>query len=152
MVSDSGLKPNNTKGRIADRRFALDFCKKGEKHEYFAEDDDKFEKPLVILVNENSASASEVFSGAIQDEKAGTLIGTKTFGKGIVQGIFDLGDGSALKITTAKYYTPKGRNIHGKGLTPDVEVKLEDKTEKLSDGKTEVDNQLKAAWDYLEKK
>lgn len=123
--------------------------KKGEKHEYFAEDKDEFTKPLVILVNENSASASEVFSGAIQDEKAGTLIGTQTFGKGIVQGIFDLGDGSALKITTAKYYTPKGRNIHGKGLTPDVEVKLEEKTETLSDGKTKVDNQLKTAWEYL---
>ncbi|MBR1741453.1 MAG: hypothetical protein IJ733_06195, partial [Lachnospiraceae bacterium] len=97
-------------------------------------------------------SASEVFSGALQDEGVGTLIGTQTFGKGIVQGIFDLGDGSALKITTAKYYTPKGRNIHGKGLTPDVKAELEEKPVKLSDGKTEVDSQMKAAWDYLEKK
>jgi carboxyl-terminal processing protease len=80
------------------------------------------------------------------------LIGTQTFGKGIVQGIFALDDGSAVKMTTAKYYTPKGRNIHGKGLTPDVEVKLSDQVQKLPESGSKVDNQLKAAWDYLQKK
>lgn len=123
--------------------------KNGKKQEYKAEDPDKFDKPLVILVNENSASASEVFSGAIQDENVGKLAGTKTFGKGIVQGIFSLDDGSAVKMTTAKYYTPKGRNIHGKGLTPDIEVELSDEKEKLPVSGKEVDNQLKAAYDYL---
>ena len=126
--------------------------KAGHKKEYYAEDSDSFDKPLVILVNGNSASASEVFSGAIQDENVGTLIGTKTFGKGIVQGIFSLDDGSALKMTTAKYYTPKGRNIHKKGLEPDIEVELKEGEETLSDGKTRVDNQLKRAYDYLEEK
>lgn len=123
--------------------------KSGKKQEYMAEDPDEFDKPLAILVNENSASASEVFCGAIQDENAGKLIGTTTFGKGIVQGVFGLDDGSAVKMTTAKYYTPKGRNIHGKGLTPDIEVELTDKVEKLPVSGKEVDNQLKEAYDYL---
>lgn len=123
--------------------------KDGEKQEFFAEDQDEFKKPLVILVNENSASASEVFSGAIQDEKAGTLVGTQTYGKGIVQSMFDLGDGTGLKMTTAKYYTPKGRDIHGKGLTPDVKAELTEEISTLSDGKTKVDSQMKAAHDYL---
>lgn len=123
--------------------------KQGKKEEYSATNDDAFTKPLVILVNENSASASEVFSGAIQDNGTGKLIGTKTFGKGIVQTIFPLSDGSALKMTTAKYYTPKGRNIHGKGLTPDIEVELSEQTEKLPKSETKVDNQLKKAFDYL---
>lgn len=124
--------------------------KDGNRKDYAATDDDEFQKPLVILVNENSASASEVFSGAIQDLKKGTLIGTTTFGKGIVQGIFSLKDGSALKMTMARYYTPLGRNIHGKGLEPDVKVELSEDIETLSDGKTKVDNQLKEAIDYLE--
>ncbi len=123
--------------------------KDGKKQEFFAEDQDAFEKPLVILVNENSASASEVFSGAIQDEEAGALVGVQTYGKGIVQSMFDLGDGTGLKMTTAKYYTPKGRNIHGKGLTPDVKAELTEVISTLSDGKTKVDSQMKAAHDYL---
>lgn len=123
--------------------------KAGEKTEYKAEDDDSFEKPLAILVNGNSASASEVFCGAIQDKKAGVLIGTQTFGKGIVQGIFSLDDGSAVKMTTARYYTPNGRNIHGKGLTPDKKVELSEKVEKLPESGLKVDNQVKAAYDYL---
>lgn len=125
--------------------------KQGKKQEYFAQDEEQFTKPLVVLVNGNSASASEVFSGAIQDEKAGILMGTQTYGKGIVQTIFELEDKSALKLTTAKYYTPSGRNIHGKGLTPDVQAELSEKMEKLPDGKTEVDSQMKAAWEYLTK-
>ncbi len=125
--------------------------KTGKKYEFFAQEDDEFTKPLVILVNENSASASEVFAGAMQDKGTGVLMGTQTFGKGIVQTIFELEDKSALKLTTAKYYTPLGRNIHGKGLTPDVKVELSEKLETLSDGKTEVDSQLKKAWEYLKK-
>lgn len=123
--------------------------KGGNKQEYNAKDPDKFDKPLVVLVNGKSASASEVFSGALQDKKAGKLLGTKTFGKGIVQGIFALQDGSAVKMTTSKYYTPNGRNIHGKGLTPDIEVELSEKLEKLPVSGKKVDNQIKAAYDYL---
>ena len=78
-------------------------------------------------------------------------MGTQTFGKGIVQGIFSLDDGSAVKMTTSKYYTPNGKNIHGTGLTPDVEVELSDKAEKLPISGKKVDNQIKAAYDYLTK-
>ena len=77
--------------------------------------------PLVVLVNENSASAAEIFSGAVKDHGVGTLVGTTTFGKGIVQQTFSLGDGSAVKLTTSRYYTPNGVNIQGTGITPDVE-------------------------------
>lgn len=123
--------------------------KSGHKEEYMAEDDDCFDKPLAILVNENSASASEVFSGAIQDKETGVLVGTTTYGKGIVQGVFALEDGSAVKMTTARYYTPNGRNIHGKGLTPDIEVELSEEWQKLPESGLKVDNQLKAAYDHL---
>ena len=77
---------------------------------------------MVILVNGNSASAAEIFSGALQDYKVAKLVGTTTFGKGIVQQIFNLSDGSAVKMTISKYYTPSGRCIHGTGLDPDIEV------------------------------
>jgi len=84
---------------------------------YSSTDEEKFVKPLAVLINGNSASASEVFAGAIQDYGTGELIGTTSFGKGIVQTIFGLNDGTAVKLTTSEYFTPKGRNIHGKGLT-----------------------------------
>lgn len=78
--------------------------------------------PMVVLQNENSASASEIFAGAIQDFGAGKIVGAQSFGKGIVQQIVPLNDGSAIKLTIEKYYTPSGKNIHGKGITPDVKV------------------------------
>ncbi len=130
--------------------------KNGQGEEYYATDDKKVDIPIVVLVNENSASASEVFSGALQDYGAAKLVGTKTFGKGIVQTIFDLQDGTALKMTTAKYYTPKGRNIHGKGLTPDIEVKNTSSKQTDSSVKLSVkqlikqDNQLQKAIEVLE--
>ena len=77
---------------------------------------------LAVLVNGNSASASEIFAGAVKDYGVGTLIGTKTFGKGIVQSLFPLPDGSAVKITVSRYYTPAGNNIHEVGITPDIVV------------------------------
>ena len=81
--------------------------------------------PMAVLINENSASASEIFAGAIKDYGYGTLIGTTTFGKGIVQSIIPLEDGSALKVTMAKYFTPKGNYIHGVGISPDIELEYE---------------------------
>lgn len=122
--------------------------KRGERKEYFAEEDDTLEKPIAILVNGNSASASEVFSGALQDYEKAVLIGTTTFGKGIVQSVFDLHDGTALKLTTAEYFTPKGRNIHGKGLEPDVTVELNGETTQLK-GDVKIDNQVESARKYL---
>lgn len=79
-------------------------------------------KPLVLLVNKYTASASEITAGAVQDYRAGTLVGTKTFGKGVVQSLYTMPDRGALKITTARYVTPKGRDIHHKGIVPDVVV------------------------------
>ena len=80
--------------------------------------------PLVVLVNENSASASEIFAGAVKDTGRGTLVGTQTFGKGLVQRLFTLPDGSGLNITIQKYYTPNGTSIHGVGIEPDEVVQL----------------------------
>ncbi len=90
---------------------------------YEYSDENYLAMPLVVLVNENSASASEVLSGAIKDFGVGKLVGEKTFGKGVVQNTFKLSDGSGVKITMAKYYTPNGICIHGKGIEPDYKIK-----------------------------
>lgn len=126
--------------------------KNGEKEVYRSTDKESFDKPVVILVNENSASASEVFSGAMQDYNKAVLLGTTTFGKGIVQTVFDLPDGTALKLTTAKYYTPKGRNIHGTGLEPDIPVTPDDTKYTLEKSGLTIDNQLQRAVEYLKNK
>lgn len=119
--------------------------KNGKKSEYNATGTDQFDKPMVILVNGNSASAAEIFSGALQDYKVAKLVGTTTFGKGIVQQIFNLSDGSAVKMTISKYYTPSGRCIHGTGLEPDIEVYLPDELKnQVSIDKSE-DTQLQKA-------
>ncbi|ROR31641.1 carboxyl-terminal processing protease [Mobilisporobacter senegalensis] len=119
--------------------------KNGNKQEDYAKKEDEFNKPLVILVNENTASASEIFAGAIQDYEKGTIVGTKTFGKGIVQSVIPLYDDSAVKLTVAKYFTPKGRNIHGIGIEPDVSVELDEKLRQKPLIKKEEDNQLQKA-------
>ena len=77
-----------------------------------------------MLINEGSASASEILAGAVQDTQVGILVGNTTFGKGIVQNVYFLSDGAGLKLTTAKYLTPNERDIHGKGVKPDIEVNL----------------------------
>jgi len=88
-------------------------------------------KPIVVLVDDGSASASEILSGALQDNKRAVVVGTKTFGKGLVQSVRGLGDGSALAVTIAKYLTPSGRDINKHGIDPDVEYKLTDDQRKF---------------------
>lgn len=119
------------------------------KREDYTSDSNCLDCPIAVLVNENSASASEIFAGAIKDYNYGTLIGTKTFGKGIVQTVFPLEDGDAVKITTAKYYTPKGNYIHEVGIEPDIEL-----TYKYSGPEDEAydmkyDNQVQKAIEVL---
>ncbi len=117
---------------------------------YNSTDEQKFTKPLVLIVNGYSASASEIFAGAIKDYGIGTLVGTNTYGKGIVQRMFPLDDGSAVKVTIAKYFTPKGNDIHKIGIKPDIEVEFDSAKYKESNG--EEDNQLDAAINEMLKK
>ena len=118
--------------------------KNGKKEEYNSDDEHQFDKPLAVLMNGNSASASEIFAGAIQDYGLGQIVGTQSYGKGVVQSIFDLKDGTSVKLTIAKYYTPKGRNIDGEGITPDVQVEYEP-----DENNPEADNQLDKAIEVL---
>lgn len=97
----------------------------GPDPRYPKDDNHQMDMPIAVLVNGNSASASEVFAGALQDYEWAKLVGTTTFGKGIVQSLIRLDDGSAVKVTTSHYYTPSGFDLHKKGLEPDVEVELE---------------------------
>lgn len=115
--------------------------KDGNREEEWALDDDRIDVPMAVLVNGNTASASEIFTGALKDYGEAEIIGTTTFGKGIVQSIIPLSDGSAVKLTSAKYYTPSGVCIHGTGIEPDKVVEY--------DREAEEDNQLRAAMDYL---
>ena len=124
--------------------------KNGKRTEYTSDEEHQFTKPLAVLVNGNSASASEIFAGAIQDYGIGTIVGTTTFGKGIVQKIFYLSDGTGLKLTMAKYYTPKGHDIHKKGIKPDVEVELDEDLQNQSSISHEEDNQLQKAVSVLQ--
>ena len=123
--------------------------KYGKRVDEDATDSDSFDKPVAILVNGNSASASEVFSGAMKDYKAANLVGTKTFGKGIVQSIVPFGDGTAMKVTVSKYYTPNGVNIHGTGIEPDVVVELSKDATKNGKYDRKNDNQLDKALDVV---
>lgn len=139
-----GLKEKNIKGLVLDLRQNpggyIDQCvqvadelldeglivyteDKEKKREDYKSKNGKLEAPFVVLIDEGSASASEIVSGAIKDRKAGLLIGTKSFGKGLVQSIEQLKDGSGMKLTTQKYYTPNGISINKKGIQPDIEIK-----------------------------
>lgn len=116
---------------------------------YPKDDNHEVDVPLAVLVNGNSASASEVFTGAIQDYEAGVVVGTQTFGKGIVQSLLPLGDGTAIKLTTAHYYTPSGFDLHGVGLAPDVEVELDEELRTKAVVEKSEDNQILAAIEAL---
>ena len=122
--------------------------KEGNRKEYASDGSKELDIPLVVLVNEYSASASEILAGAIQDYNKGTLIGTTTYGKGIVQQIQTLDDGTALKLTISAYYTPAGRNIHGIGIEPDIELEYD---YELSEEEG-IDNQVEKAIEILEVK
>ena len=125
--------------------------KYGQKEEHFSNTDATVDVPIAVLMNGNSASASEVFGGCLQDYGKAILVGTQSFGKGIVQTILPLGDGSGIKVTISSYFTPKGRNIHKKGLTPDVEVELKDELKKLNSIPIGDDNQIQKAVEELKK-
>ena len=125
--------------------------KKGKKEEFKSDSGKTVDVPMVVLVNGNTASASEIMTGCLKDYKKATVVGTTTYGKGIVQTILPLTDGSAFKFTIAKYYTPKGTDIHEKGIKPDVEVKLSDKQWKKAQTDEKADKQLKKAIEILKK-
>lgn len=118
--------------------------KYGNTEEITCDGKHEFTKPLAVLVNQYSASAAEIFSGAIQDYGTGTIVGMTTYGKGVVQQLMDLGDGTCLKVTIAEYYTPSGRSINGTGVTPDVEVEYE-----YDENNPEADNQLDRALEVV---
>lgn len=118
--------------------------KNGNTEEMTCDGENEFTKPLAVLVNGYSASASEIFSGAVQDYGTGTIVGTTTYGKGVVQQLISLGDGTCLKVTIAEYYTPSGRSINGVGVTPDVEVEYQ-----YDQNNPEADNQLDKAVEVL---
>jgi len=148
-----------TKGR--DNKQEMEFRVKERKP--------RTDYPMVILVDQGSASASEIVAGALQDHKRAVLVGMKTFGKGSVQTVIPLSDGSAIRLTTSKYYTPNGRSIHGQGIMPDIVVelkpvkkedlskqspeevfeKLEEQPKEPSVKKEEYDNQLQSAIDVI---
>ena len=169
MEALDGLKASGMKGMILDLRSnpggnlstVVDIArnllpegiivytedKEGHRVTYRSKGENEFRLPLVVLVDMNSASASEILAGAIQDCGKGTLIGTTTFGKGIVQSVEPLKDGSAIKLTISSYFTPNGRNIHGIGIEPDIICEFDGSG--YYDAENPVDNQLEKAKEVL---
>ena len=126
--------------------------KNGNRSEETCDGKNPLDMPLAVLVNGNSASASEIFAGAVKDYGIGTIVGTTTYGKGVVQSIRQLSDGSAVKLTIANYYTPKGNSINKTGIRPDVEVELSPELLNQEEITHEEDNQLQAALNSLNAK
>lgn len=167
------LKKKDVKGIIMDLRNnpggLLDVCvdiadeflgegvvvytetRNGEK-EYLKSDKKKTDIPLVLLINEGSASASEIMAGAMRDKERAVLIGTKTFGKGIVQRIKQLPDGSGFKLTVSEYFTPNGTSIHDVGIEPDIVVELPEDIEEIGIENLKEDTQLQKALEVIRNK
>jgi carboxyl-terminal processing protease len=119
------------------------------KKEYMDSDANKVDYPFVILVNKGSASASEILTGAVKDTKSGVIIGTTTFGKGLVQDVRELTDGTGFKLTISQYYTPNGEYIHGKGIEPNIVVDLPEELKEKVEITDEEDTQLQKALEVL---
>lgn len=163
-LDDQGMKGlvidlrNNTGGNLSTVVDMVDMLlsegkivsikdKNGNGEIYTADKDCRLNVPLVVLTNGYSASASEIFAGAVQDHGIGKLVGTTTYGKGIVQNIYSLGDGTSFKVTSSEYFTPNGRNIHGIGIEPDVVIEYE-----YDEENPDYDNQLEKAIEVLKEK
>lgn len=119
--------------------------KSGKEEDFTSDEEHQIDIPMTVLVNQYSASASEIFAGAIQDYDLGAIVGTQTYGKGVVQQIFDLKDGTCVKLTIAKYFTAKGQDIDGKGIIPDVAIDYQ-----ADENNPEADNQLNKAIETLQ--
>ncbi len=126
--------------------------KNGGRQEYVSSGNTALACPLAVLINGDSASASEILAGAIKDYEYGTLIGTTTYGKGIVQSVFQLEDGDAVKLTTAKYFTPKGNYIHEVGIDPDIALEYEYLDPEGEEYELQYDNQVQKAVEVLREK
>ena len=126
--------------------------KNGNRSEETCDGKNPLNMPLAVLVNGNSASASEIFAGAVKDYKIGTIVGTTTYGKGVVQSLRQLSDGSAVKLTVANYYTPEGNSINKTGIQPDVEVELDPELINKTEISHDEDNQLEEALKILDEK
>ena len=156
-LRDNGGGLLNTCTQMVSRIIAKDKMivytkdKAGNKQEFKSDSDETLDVPIVILVNGNTASASEIMTGCLKDYGKATVIGTTTYGKGIVQSIMPLPDGSAIKFTISKYYTPNGTDIHKKGIKPDIEVKMSDKQWKKAQTDEKADKQLEKAIEVLKK-
>lgn len=125
---------------------------KNGKKEYILSDANELGMPMAVLVNENTASAAEILTAALQDSGKGTIIGTKTFGKGVVQIVHGLDDGSGLKLTISEYFSPKGRKINGEGVQPDIDIELNEDAEGIGPDYINEDNQLQKAVEVLKEK
>jgi carboxyl-terminal processing protease len=125
--------------------------KYGNRDEYTS-DAACLDMPIVVLTDEHSASASEIFAGAMKDYEYATLVGKTTYGKGIVQNLIPLSDGDAIKITVAKYFTPKGNDIHEIGVAPDVEVEYEYSGPEEEDYNKQYDSQFLKALEIMKEK
>ena len=130
---------------VASQMIAYSETKDGKRFEWKSDGKHEIKIPVVILVNGNTASAAEILTGAMKDYKKATVLGTTTYGKGIIQNTYGLGDGTAVEFTVGQYYLPNDETIHQQGIDPDIELDM-DSEAYLKDG---TDNQLEAALKQL---